>query len=164
MCIRGVLHTIICKPEHVTDGEELPNIFGSDVYCILLSANPSTYHRWGGATQYLWIRCVLHFIIVKPKHFSLMGRSYPISLDPICMAYYYLQARTFAIDGGGATQYLWIRCVLHIIICKPKHLPLTGRSYPIYFDPTCITYYYFQAQAFLTDAEELPYMFASDAY
>ena len=101
-----IAHYYLQTQALITDGEELPNIFGSDVYCILLFANPSTYHWRGGATQYILIRRVLHIIIFKPKHFSLMRRSYPICLHPMRTENYDLQAQTFLTDGGGAARYL----------------------------------------------------------
>ena len=112
-CIRCLLRLVICKPIWRRSSlrsypiylhpmciaycyckpiwrrsEELPNIFASDVYCILLFASPFDDATHWGATQHICIQCVLHIVIASPLDGAPQLRRYPIYLHPMCIAYY----------------------------------------------------------------------------
>ena len=86
-----------------------------------------------GLTQYLRVRCALHTysqaLCIGRRSSTiapLQLRSYPISLHPMRIAYYYLQ----------------VSCIGR---CSPTIAPLQLTSYPISLHPMRIAYYYLQA-------------------
>ena len=185
--IRWVLQIIICKPIWRRSTEELTNIFASNVSCKLLFANPfvgAQLRRYSIFASDVF--CILLF--ASPFDGTLQLRSDSIFLHPMLIASCYLQAHLTALLTEelpnifasnvycilllqahltalrGATQYICIRCVLHIVICKPIWRRYSLRSYPTYLHPMCLAHCYCKPIRRRSSTEEIPNIFASDVY